>query len=199
MSNDNNRSDQKDRSRRELLKLTGGIGASTLTFTGAASAGRGRGRGKRKGKKPEKGDNSTGLTRTQKAKRAGKEWDEEWIVEDRIGETWVGKIEESNRVTAQGVQRRELDIEIGFKGISIGISGYLGECEAELQVELLGQTRRNSLSCPNVCNFRHYDAGAAYLDVELCVNWNTKELEVNVDGCLWKVTGWDCGSLSRTV
>lgn len=177
---------QSDASRRKMMKLVSGAGISALALPGMAAAdaennGRGKGRGRQTS--PE--------IRARKAEKEGKEWNEDWIDSDRIDETWSTAEEE---VTTQG---RSISGEIGVKGISISFEAYFGECEGWLEVSALGQSERVTLTCSSYCRSLHLDGGAAYVDIDGCYNWDTNTLSIDVEGCVWHLTGWSCASLSE--
>ena len=172
-------------SRRKLLRMASGAGASILVLPELAAA-----------DSPEKGERSSDrMTRAEKAAEEGKEWDESWINEDRIDETWAN-VDSQSVVTVQDQGARRIGGTIGFKGISITIEAYLAECEGWVEVGALGQTQRLTVTCSETCRVFHFDAGAAYFDIDVCVNWDTKTITAQIEGCVWHLTDWSCGSMS---
>lgn len=189
MSEKDTSSSGNESTRRSILQQSAGIGISALAFSGAAAA---------QGKSSGKGKGSGSMTRQEKAAEEGKEWDESWVNEDRMDESWI-EYHQGSSDQVSTLARRDLDVTIGIKGININISGYLGECAGALEVSALGQTIRYSLDCPTVCRFENIDGGAAYIDYELCVNWDTKTISFEVKGCAWTVTDWECATQTYTI
>ena len=178
--------DKNAPSRRTMMKrVASGAATSAFLLPGAAAA-------------DEGSENEVGRTspeiRAEKAAREGKEWNEEWINENRLNETWVETESPTtdDLVTAQA--GRTVGGEIGVKGISIGIKGHFGKCKGWVEFSVLGQRSRYTLTCSKACASPHYDAGAAYVDLSTCFNWNKRKLRVKAKGCVWHVNGWSCAS-----
>lgn len=171
--------------RRKIMKLASGTAASAFILPGIAAA-EDDTTNKRYGQAQK---TTSPEIRAEKAAREGKEWNEKWIDEDRMNETWV---DTEPVTTTQG--GRKVQAKIGVKGISIGVEAYFGNCNGWVEFTVFGQNARYTLTCSNACASPHYDAGAAYVDLETCVNWNTKSLRVYAKGCVWHVSGWSCAS-----
>jgi hypothetical protein len=178
-------------SRRRILKLAG-TSTSALVLPGLASAKGDPGKKSQKGRKQSVSRKS----RAEKAAEEGKEWDESWIDQDRVGESWVDvETKHTDTVISTQADGRHIGGTFGVEGITVTLDGYLGECDGWAEIGALGQSQRLEFTCPNACSSFSRDAGGAYIDVNCCVNWDELILNVNIEGCIWHVTDWSCTTI----
>lgn len=43
------------------------------------------------------------------------------------------------------------------------------------------------------------NAGAATLDLQLCLDWDNRCLEYEGEGCVWAVSSWNCETVDTSV
>jgi hypothetical protein len=175
-------------SRRKILKMAAGTGAGALTFPGLAAADDG-----------SVGDHSA-KTREEKAAEVGKEWNEDWIEEDKIGEDWGDLEIEVDDTTIGPADRgpRTVGDEFGIQGITVTVRARFENCRGEVTIGALGQSATRTLTCSGVCESIRLDGGAAYFDGRVCYNWNTHTLTIEGSGCIWHLTSWTCNSTTRS-
>lgn len=155
-----------------MIKLASGAGASALALPGMAAA---------------DSDNETASrSRKEKAEEEGKEWSEDWIDADKIGET------EADLETQVSTQGGRITDEIVVNGINVTIEIYIGDCEGWVEVSALGRTERVTLTCANPCEEIYIDAGAAYLDLQGCYDWDNDVLSLDAEACIWDLSEWVC-------
>jgi len=169
---DNNDDGRSEATRRQMIKLASGAGASALVVPGLAAANR---------------ENETGVqSRKEKAEEEGKKWSEDWIDADKIGET------EADLETQLSTQDGRITDEIVINGIIVTIEIYIGNCEGWVEVSALGRTERVTLTCANPCESIYIDAGGAYLDLQGCYDWGTDVLSLDAEACVQNQNDWIC-------
>lgn len=172
-------SDKARLERRDVLKRITTLGTGSVVLAGSAmgrETGRARGRGKNR----------------RPVEKPGKP---EKIVYDGTPENPV--IVEANgsdsdgMLLAQGCQRH-FDETFSPGGVDIHYWGHFGCCEAEFNIELLGQKSTTSLSsCNEVCEDIDLDYGVMMLDYRLCYDNDSLEITFDYELTHWTVTGWN--------
>jgi len=168
----NNGGGRSEATRRQMIKLASGAGASALVVPGLAAG--------------DSGNETGSQSRKEKAEKEGKEWSEDWIDADEIGET------EADLETQLSAQDGRITDEIVLNGINVTIEIYIGDCEGWVEVTALGRTERITLTCADPCEEIYIDAGAAYLDLQGCYDWDTQTLSLTAEACILDVTEWVC-------
>lgn len=130
------------------------------------------------------------MTREEKAREAGYDWDEDWIDEDMIGKTSVDSVE---RFTTDG-HTNCLGLDLTLAGIDFTLEACFSPCEAEFTLTAFDQSTTTTVTCSGVCRSISLNAGAAHIDLELCADFDNQCVELNGEGCVWTITGWDCGT-----
>ncbi|QLG50876.1 hypothetical protein [Natrinema halophilum] len=178
--------------RRAMMKLAAGTGASALALPGLATADR---------DSNSKNMETTSRGPSQKPPQRRYKWvDEEYLVdpEDRNKDGWV----EFETGTTEGISlqshnqdpgQRTFGGELGVKGLSITLEAVIGDCEGEFTVGALGQSTTHTLTCSNACQKNRLDGGVAYIEYDICYDWDVNELTYEVKSCTWHFTGWSCG------
>ena len=189
--------------RRKLMKTAMGVGASSLVVPGLAAASNDS--ESTTSTEDESSGSSKKMTRAEKAAQNGVDWNPNWVNENRINETWVegetSTSDESRDFTSSGAttqKTRSGSRTFGIKGINVTVEWSFGPCEGWVEMRAFGQSERNTLTCSDVCKSYHLDGGAAYVDLDVCYNWDTDTLEVTAEGCIWEVSSWSCGSHKYT-
>lgn len=173
-----------------------GAGTSALVLPGIAAA-----NGDSENKRQKGGGQSASRkSRAEKAAEEDKKWDENWINQDRIGENWVDvETADTDTLITTQIEERDIGGTVGAGGITVTIDGYLGDCDGWVEFGALGQSHRFELSCSNACNSFRRDAGGAFIENDFCVNWDELTLSVDIEGCVWHLTDWTCGSVEETL
>lgn len=133
------------------------------------------------------------MTREEKAREAGYDWDEDWIDEDMIGKSSL----ETREFTKNG-HTNCIGGTGSLAGIEFGIEFCFSPCELETTVTVFSQEATRTLSCSEVCESISLNAGAAHIDIEYCVNWDDQCVELNAEGCVWEITSWNCDTTKKT-
>lgn len=195
-----NSDEEVQSNRRKLMKTAAGVGAGSLVVPGFAAAS-----DDSTSADKESDESSEKMTRAEKAAEKGVDWNSNWVDEDRINETWA-EVNTSTSYKSQDVTSSDVTTQktrsgsgsIGIKGISIELEWYFGPCEGWVEVTVFGQSKRQTLTCSEVCRSYHLDGGAAYVDLDVCYNWDTDTLEVTAEGCVWELSSWACASSNYT-
>jgi hypothetical protein len=172
MSEDNS----GDKKRRDVLKAlpVATVGIPMVSGVGAAM--------------PDTSETSDErITREEKARQAGYDWDEDWIDQDMIGKSSVETTE-----TFSKNQTNCLGIDATLAGIDFTFEVCFSPCEAELTVTAFDQSESTTVTCSEYCRSLSLNAGAAYIDIEVCFNWDLNCVDLNAEGCVWEITRWNC-------
>lgn len=173
--------------RRKVIKMLPAAGASAFMLPGVASAD--------PGKKNPRGSSGKKMSRAEKATEAGYEWDESWIDDDSIGKSYEKSVDKSVSTESH---TNCLDLMFSLSGIDFGIESCWSPCEVETTISAFDQSATRTLTCGEACESLSLNAGAAYVDVEYCVNWDDPSLSIYAEGCVWSITHWSCDTIDRT-
>lgn len=184
------------------MKTAAGVGAGSIVVPGLAAA---SDDSESTTTEEESSESSEKMTRAEKAAQNGVDWNSDWVDEDRIDETWAD-VEMSTSYESQDVTSSDATVQktrsgsgsFGIKGISVQLEWYFGPCEGWVEITVFGQSKRQTLTCSEYCRSYHYDGGAAYVDLDVCYNWDTNTLEISAEGCVWELSNWSCASQEYT-
>lgn len=177
--------------RRKMIKLASGTAASAFVLPGIAAA---NDTSEYKRQEQENGITSQQI-RARKAAEMGKEWNEEWIDEDKIGKGLV--INKESKITTQ--RTRYGGVEATIAGIKFSLQGCFGNCDGYIEISGFGQTSRSTYTCSKTCGHTRLDAGVAHLIIDPCINLDTLTYTVDVHGCVYHIIGWSCASETITL
>jgi hypothetical protein len=180
MSEDNS----GDKKRRDVLKAlpVATVGIPMVSGVGAAM--------------PDTSETSDErITREEKARQAGYDWDEDWIDQDMIGKSSV----ETTETFSTDGKTNCLDAIAVLSGIKVGFKACFSPCDGSIKVTALDQTIRRSVTCSEACESISINAGAATLDLQLCLDWDNRCLEYEGEGCVWAVSSWNCETVDTSV
>lgn len=159
--------DSDDRTRRNVLRKVAGASAGAATLPGLAAA-----------------SDSSDADASVRAP-APEEISEDATVVEVSDESSIS----SNALSADC--RDHFGGTFSQAGIEIGFEGYLGCCEAEVEVSILNASSTTKLrDCNKVCKGESYNAAAIQSDWEVCYYNDEKKLVVTLHTKVWKVTGW---------